>query len=96
MTDADHQPSRPKLEAEWRVRITLPSGRMLNVSADDEHGARTLVSQFSELSSWLIERRYVTEWAPVPLGRSSRTVKTAATNARVPADPGVSVDGAGD
>jgi hypothetical protein len=67
--DADQQPARlPRtLVSEWRLRVTLSTGKVLVLDADDEADAEAVAARMvfnrpAERLSIAIERRLVSPW----------------------------------
>ena len=60
----------PSLRAEWRLKITVPSGtifwRCFDTADEAEAASRRIDSGTG--ASWVLERRLVSEWAPWPSG----------------------------
>ena len=76
----------PTLVAEFKVTVLVRSGRRDVGYLEDESAARRFVAPLTD-SEWRIERRYVTAWAPLPMGRQ---------NGRVGDDSGVELDDGGE
>jgi hypothetical protein len=57
-------PARPRLAAEYRLRVTLPSGDTFVATVASQAEAVRLGRRMGH-STWAVERRYVGQWMPV-------------------------------